>query len=94
MRERNTSRLFGVCAVPIPSTEPKWNDWGVMIYRRRSKRHRIYIPPKDGFDVGEAKQMLEERLELKMTGWKSLWYDPHSIQQVSYFLPSPEDSML
>ncbi|KAG9095609.1 hypothetical protein FRC06_009629 [Ceratobasidium sp. 370] len=87
--EKNMGHLFGVCAVPIPSTEPKQKGWGVMIYQRRSKRHPVYIPPKDGFDADEAKQTLEERLELKMTDWKSLWYDPHSIEQISYFLEPP-----
>ncbi|KAG8737603.1 hypothetical protein FRC10_008031 [Ceratobasidium sp. 414] len=86
MREKSISHLFGVCTVPIPSTEPDWNDWGLMIYQRKSRQNNVYISPKDGFDVDEAKQMLEERLELKnMTGWKSLWYDPYSLEQISYF---------
>ncbi|KAG8737605.1 hypothetical protein FRC10_008033 [Ceratobasidium sp. 414] len=90
LREKNLG-LFRVCKVPIPSTEPDWNDWGLMIYQRMSKRHPIYLPPKGGFGVDEVKQILEGRLELKMTDWKSLWYDPHSTEQVSYFLLPPEE---
>ncbi|KAG9085281.1 hypothetical protein FS749_004563 [Ceratobasidium sp. UAMH 11750] len=92
MREKGLRHLFGACTVPIPSTEPKWKGWGLMIYQRKSKQHPVYIPPKNGSDVDEAKRMLEEQLELKMTDWRSLWYDPHSIQQISYFLEPPESA--
>ncbi|KAG8715659.1 hypothetical protein FRC08_010294 [Ceratobasidium sp. 394] len=91
IREINLRHLFGVCAVPIPNTEPKRKDWGLMIYQRQNRQRRIYFPPMDGFDVNEAKQVLEERLGIKMTHWKSLWYDPHSIEQVSYFLTPPDE---
>ncbi|KAG8736034.1 hypothetical protein FRC10_009866 [Ceratobasidium sp. 414] len=88
IREKKMSHLFGVSTVPIPSTEPEWDDWGLMIYQRKSWRNNVYIPPRDGFDVDEAKRTLEGRLGLEMMGWKSLWYDPHSTEQVSYFSES------
>ncbi|KAG8692359.1 hypothetical protein FRC08_009828 [Ceratobasidium sp. 394] len=87
MSEKNIRALFGIDLVPIPRGEPQERNWGLMIYRRKNKRQRVYLPPRDESEADrEAKRMLEELIGLKVLEWTTVWYDPNSETGLSEFL--------
>ncbi|KAG8745371.1 hypothetical protein FRC10_008230 [Ceratobasidium sp. 414] len=91
MSEKNIRNLFNVDMVPIPVTEPQERTWGLMVYRRRDKQQRVYLPPRDESEVDQAgKQMLEELIGLKVSEWCTLWYDAQSEDEYAEFLVPPE----
>lgn len=66
----------------------------MMIYKRRSKNRRVYLPPRDSSDddLG-GKQLLEDLLGLAVSEWKTIWFDEDAIDSAPEFLAPPPNDM-
>ncbi|KAG8700929.1 hypothetical protein FRC08_004372 [Ceratobasidium sp. 394] len=94
MREKNIRAYFGLDITPIPKSEPQERGYGLMIYRRKNQRRRVYLPPRDTSDTDhKAKQILKELLGLEVSDWRTLWFDhdPSVVDPDVEFLTGPVD---
>ncbi|KAG9098198.1 hypothetical protein FS749_004407 [Ceratobasidium sp. UAMH 11750] len=81
LRESDIRARFGIDMVPVPKSEPKERGYAIMIYRRKDKQRRVYLPPRDTSEKDQtAKRLLEQSLELELCEWRTIWFDEYSIE--------------
>ncbi|KAG8744227.1 hypothetical protein FRC10_010589 [Ceratobasidium sp. 414] len=76
MEEGGIRTRFGIDMVPALKAEPREKLFALVIYRRRDKRTRTYLPPRDTIQADvDAKRLLEAAIGLTLSDWKTVWYD-------------------
>ncbi|KAG8744224.1 hypothetical protein FRC10_010586 [Ceratobasidium sp. 414] len=80
MQEGGVRTRFGIDIIPALKAEPRERLYGLVIYRRRDKRARTYLPPRDTVQADlDAKRLLEAVIGLTLADWKTIWYDGEAL---------------
>ncbi|KAG9084480.1 hypothetical protein FRC06_004068 [Ceratobasidium sp. 370] len=94
MNEGGIRRRFGIDIIPALKAEPREKLYALVLYRRRDKRVRTYLPPRSTVQADlDAKRLLEAAIGLRLSDWKTIWYDGEALDPDSEIV-EPSDQPL
>ncbi|KAG9095420.1 hypothetical protein FRC06_009814 [Ceratobasidium sp. 370] len=84
MREAGIRTRFGIDMVPALKAEPREELFALVLYRRRERYARKYLPPRDTNKTDlDAKRLLESAIGLTLSDWVTIWYDGDAVDEDS-----------
>ncbi|KAH7344668.1 hypothetical protein B0J17DRAFT_623997 [Rhizoctonia solani] len=96
LRRKKIDKWFAVTTVPTPPSEPGEFNHALMVYRQCSDK-REYIPPHADAKVDmNGPDILERKLRLKVSEWRTIWLDGKSTDpsyNAELLSPKPAEDM-